>query len=123
MRNILIRNSLLGMTGPLIIWTVHFLFSYAIVSIACATDYIGTRFFGFDAVTGSIAVITLIAAALLAYIGIANFGKWRRSRDRSVPADSMSGFFALSSMLVCGLSAIALLWVAFPAFVLPPCAT
>jgi hypothetical protein len=56
------------------------------------------------------------------YIGIINYGKWQQERHRKAAGDGMSRFFALSSVLLCGLSAVAMLWTAFPIFILPACA-
>lgn len=121
MRNLLNRNSLLGLMSAPIIWALHFLLSYVIVSLACAAGFTGPWIAGISAVEASIGALTLIAVALLVHIAIINHEKWQRARLSNTAGTDMSGFFALCAMRLCGLSAVALIWVAFPAFMLSPC--
>ncbi|OGB26109.1 MAG: hypothetical protein A3I66_13595 [Burkholderiales bacterium RIFCSPLOWO2_02_FULL_57_36] len=121
MRNLLNRNSLLSLVSAPIIWAVHFLLSYVIVSLVCSSGGTGAWVAGITASEASIGALTLIAVALLVYIGIVNYEKWRHARRSALTGDDMSRFFALCSVLLCGLSAIAVIWIAFPAFILSPC--
>lgn len=121
MENMLKRNSLLSMVSAPVIWALHFLLSYAIVSLACADGYTGSSAVYLNVVQASIGAVTLVAVALLAHIALINHKKWQRARRSGTTGDDMSEFFALCSVRLCGLSAIALIWVAFPAFVLSPC--
>lgn len=114
MQNPLTRDHLLSMAGPLLIWSAHFVVCYVLVSLACAFG------FGGGVTLSGIAALTLVALALLAYTGLANYRKWRRGQRAN---SDMSAFFALHAMLLSAISAIALAWVAFPAWILPPCAT
>lgn len=127
MRISLTSESLLGMVTAPVIWAAHFLGCYVLVSLACA--------YGFTGISFGIAMLTMLALALLAGIGLANWRKLKRLRSAhcanlSAPHTSQSDhggsdlglFFALTSMMLCALSALALLWVAFPAAVLPTCA-
>ena len=122
MENILKRNSLLSMASAPIIWAAHFFLSYAVVSLACAAGFTGTWIAGITAVQAVIGALTLIAVALLVHIAILNHEKWQHARRSGTAGDDMSGFFALCSLRLCGLSAVALIWVAFPAFMLSLCA-
>ena len=122
MAHLLNRNSLLSLVSAPVIWAIHFLLSYIIVSLACRDGETGTWAAGLTSVEASVGALTLVAVALLVYIGIVNYEKWQRARQTGLPGDDMSGFFALSSVLLCGLSAVAVIWVAFPAFMLAPCA-
>lgn len=121
MENILKRNSLLSLVSAPVIWALHFLLSYAIVSLACAGGYTGSRAIDPTVIQASIGVLTLVAVALLVHIGIINHQKWQRARRSGAAGDDISEFFAICSVRLCSLSAIALIWVAFPAFVLSPC--
>ena len=121
MQNLLNRNSLLNLISAPVIWAIHFLLSYVIVSLACAGADSGTWIAGITALQAGIGALTLAAVALLVYIGIVNYDKWRRAPATPVAGDDMSRFLALASMLLCGLSAIAVIWVAFPVFMLSPC--
>jgi hypothetical protein len=112
MKNPLTRNHLLSLVGAPAIWAAHFLISYLLVSFACA--------FGFNGAHVGLGIATLLALALLGYAGLLNFRKWQRSRSDGKQA--LSAFFALTAMMLCGLSALSLVWVAFPAVLLPTCA-
>lgn len=113
MRNPLTRNRLSSLVSGPIIWAIHFLACYLIVSFACTFRLGGAN-------TG-IAVVTVMALGLLAYTMLANYRKWQLAH-RSNTGD-LDAFFALNSMMLCGLSAVALIWVAFPSTVLPTCAS
>jgi Ca2+/Na+ antiporter len=122
MQNLLNRNSLLSLISAPVIWGGHFLASYVIVSLACAAAYTQPLLFGLDVVDIGVGIVTLAAVALLVYISVINHAKWQRTLQREAPGDDMSRFFALCSVMLCGLSAVAVIWVAFPTYVLPPCA-
>lgn len=112
MRNPFTLNRLTSLvTGPLT-WAVHFLLCYLLTALACAL--------GFGGVRVGIGVFTLIALGLIGYTALTNFRKWRQTRN--APGADIDAFFALNTLMLCALSAVALLWVAAPAAMLPPCA-
>ena len=119
-RNPFTLNRLSSLVIAPVIWAVHFLLCYLLTAIACAL--------GFGGVRVGIGVFTLIALALLGYVALLNFRKWTQARDasrstREATHDAgVSAFFALNSLMLCGLSAIALIWVAAPAAMLSVCA-
>lgn len=127
MRSPFVRESLLSMVSSPLIWAAHFLACYVLVSLECAYGFSGARF--------GIALTTALALALLAWVGLSNWRKWngaRRAHSANLCAahthhpdqggNNLGSFFALTSMMLCTLSALALLWVAFPAALLPTCA-
>lgn len=122
MRSLFNRNSLLSLISSPLVWGAHFGLCYLIVSLACADAYPDTPLLGIRPVDASIAALTLLSIALLAYIAAVNHGKWQHSRRQAAAAAGIDRFFALCSMMLCALSAVALLWVALPTFVLPACA-
>lgn len=122
MRNPLQRDHLLSLAGAPIIWTVHFLLCYAIVSIACSHGFAHGRLFGLNMVDLGIGVTNVAALALLAWSGLGNYRKWRCLRAAGAGKGDISRFFAINAMLLSGLSIITLSWVAFPTLMLPPCA-
>ncbi|HEY0845723.1 MAG TPA: hypothetical protein VGE12_10160 [Noviherbaspirillum sp.] len=107
------RDRLISLISAPLIWAGHFLLCYVWVSLACA--------FGWKAIGTPIAIFTLLALTLLAYTGWVNYRKWTQTRHSNPPDADLRAFFALNSMMLCGVSAIALIWVAFPAALLPPC--
>jgi hypothetical protein len=87
-----------------VIWMLHFLAVYVLATIAC------------EVLAPASAIAT--AAALAAYAGIALID---RRRLRAAPGDT-EVFVSRTNLLVVALSALGTLWVAYPAFALPPCA-
>ena len=87
------------------VWLAHFALVYVAASVACER------------------LVPLTAAATLAAIalyGAAAAVDWRRLRGAM---DGTASFVSRSNVALCALSALATLWVAYPAFVLPPCAS
>lgn len=127
MRNPFTLNRLTSLVSAPVIWSVHFVACYVLVSLACA--------YGFGGVGTGIAVLTIAALAMLAYVARINWHKWNHAQRPSHPsqaprhdsqaehrAPELNSFFSLTSMMLCALSAVALMWVAFPAVLLPDCA-
>lgn len=85
------------------VWLAHFLAVYVLATIAC------------EAAALAAAIATAVALAALLATGIVDYGRWRAS-----PEDT-AGFVSSTSLLLCALSALAALWVAYPAFTLPAC--
>lgn len=122
MQNLVNRNSLLSLLSAPVIWGMHFLAVYLTVSLTCAAAHTQPLLLGLDIVDWGVTLLTLIALALLLYIAVINHAKWRRAADREAPGAEINRFFSLCSVLLCILSAVAVIWVAFPAYFLPPCA-
>jgi hypothetical protein len=118
MRNPLALDSLTSLVAAPTVWTIHFVVCYGVVSLECALDW---KIAGWI-----IALATAGALVLIALIALSNYRKWRHARNAAATDDRDAGsnaFFSMSSMLLCGISAITLIWVAYPAVVLPTCAT
>jgi hypothetical protein len=100
------------------IWLAHFTAVYVFASFACN---LAGRMNTAPFLLSSLGVMTLTAAALvISGFGVAgNLRKWRAA-DAKDENDS-AAFFARANALLHGLAIIAMLWVALPAFVLPPC--
>jgi hypothetical protein len=120
--NILKLDHLVSMIAAPIIWAVHFVVCYVLVSLACALGWTGIRMLGMEPAALGIAVATLGALVLLAYTGALNYAKYRRAPSAPSGSPDISAFIALNSLLLTALSAVALIWVAFPALILPTCA-
>ena len=86
------------------IWMLHFLVVYVLATMAC------------EVLAPATAIAT--AAALAVYAGTALLDG---RRMRAAPGDTEL-FVSRTNLLVCALAALGTLWVAYPAFVLPPCA-
>lgn len=119
------RDSLLGMVGAPIIWAVHFVTVYVLVSFACAFGFSGGRILGIGAVPFLIGVVTLIAVVFIALLTRLGYRRWRQTEAdrRRMDPDlwARRRFMALTALLLSGLSLIATIWVAVPAFLMDPC--
>lgn len=117
-------DSLLAMVAGPIVWTLHFLACYLTVSLACAA---GQQ----RLVLPGIATATAASLVLLAGICLAAWRRWRAGRgsEHGQGAQQEQGrdaavapFFALVTLMLSVLSAVAVLWVALPGAMLPACA-
>lgn len=111
---------LLTLVGAPLIWMVHFVVCYAVVSLVCASQLGEERVMGLSAAQFGVAVSTLIAGALIFGIAVTSLRRWRNPPG---PDAEISRFFAINTLLLCAISVMAMLWVAFPALMLPPCAS
>lgn len=116
--NLLKLDHLASMVAGPVIWSVHFVVCYVLVSLACSLGWSTPGVAGMNFAELGIALVTLAALGLLGYTGAINMRKYR---DAGADND-VSRFVALNSLLLCGLSMVAMVWVAFPALVLPTCA-
>lgn len=98
------------------VWLAHFTFSYVVVSLVCSAEAAGRELLGFALVPLAVGAATIAACALFVVQGYIDYSRWRTLEDRT------RVFTSVVSVMLCGLSALGVLWVAFPAFVLPPCA-
>lgn len=87
-----------------VVWMVHFLVVYVLATVACGVLAPATA--------------AATAAVLAIYLGTALFD-WRTLRASPGGAEA---FLSRTNLLVCALAALGTLWVAYPAFALPPCA-
>lgn len=111
---------LLTLVGAPLIWIVHFIVCYAIVGLVCASQLSEERVMGMTAAQFGVAAATLIAGALMGSIAVTNLRRWRNPPG---PDGEISSFFAVNTLLLCAISVLAMLWVAFPTLVLPTCAS
>ena len=93
---------------PPLAWLAHFVFLYVLVSLACPAGAPGL-------VVPVSALATAAALGFYAWFGWTNHAARRRGEEALA-------FIGGTNVLVCGLAAVATLWVAYPAFVLPTCA-
>ena len=98
------------------VWLAHFTSAYVLVSLVCSAGAAGRELFGFALVPLAVGVSTIAACTLFLVQGYIDYRRWRALEEGA------RGFTSIVSVLLCGLSAVGVLWVAFPAFVLPPCA-
>lgn len=109
------------LTGPLI-WAVHLMASYTVVTLACYTDFAQFSFFGFAGTNLLILLITLGSALLVFLAGQAAYRHWQRlggNLERGV--QNLPEFMALLGILSSGLFLATILVAGLPAVYLQAC--
>lgn len=109
-------------TAP-VVWAAHFLFCYVLAAVSCAKG--GTS--GFGLVQVSIAAATLAAAVMIlvsAWLAWRQwgFGTHDPPHDDPTPHDRRR-FQGFATLLLSGLSLVAVLYVALPLFFIRNCAS
>jgi hypothetical protein len=107
------RRAMVLMLAPPTLWALHFLACYVIVSLACAHGA------GEDAVRTGIALASMAGLAPIGLIAWRSFCQWRAARG--LQEQDAAPFFAIVTLMLCAMSTVALVWVALPGFLLPPC--
>jgi hypothetical protein len=110
-------------TAP-VVWAVHFLVCYAGAAIYCAKrDLFG---FGFDAVRMGIGVATALALALILLSAWLAWRQWGFGAEDPPHADPTRRdrrlFQGFATLLLSGLSFIAVIYVALPVLFVTECA-
>ena len=93
-------------------WAVHFLFSYLWAAVSCARLGVWARFPTAFAIGTLVALLVIVAAGVIA---------WQQARTPGAPAPHDDGtdidrlrFLAYATMLLAGLSFVAVLFTAAP---------
>lgn len=118
------RHDLWSLIGGPTIWAVHFLGSYIGAAIFCAkapapdVSLAGLRVF--------IAILTVLALGGVALAGRRAFRRGELAEAGEPPYDENTfegrqRFLGFATLLLCGLSAVAILYGALPAFLMPDC--
>ena len=117
-----LKSSLWRLVVPPTIWALHFLFSYVYAAVRCAKS--GSAEVIVDIRTG-IAVATVVALLLVAASGYIAWAQSRIHGDLPPYQDSTDEdrlrFLAVSTLLLAGLSFVAILFTALPAFIFEDC--
>jgi hypothetical protein len=117
-----LRSTLWALVLPPTVWALHFLFCYLYAAVRCAKsgpiEVIGD-------VRAGIAVATAVALLL---VTVSGFVAWAQSRIEGDPPPHQESteedrfrFLAVSTLLLAGLSFVAILFTALPAFVFEDC--
>lgn len=113
------KGSLLGIAFAPMIWAGHFLFVYVLAAILCAKhpQHLG-------ATGGIIAASTAVAAIGILLVAWPSFQVVRRERRAEPAENSPAGrrwFLARASLLLAGLSLVAVFLQTMPAFLAATC--
>jgi hypothetical protein len=117
-----LRSTLWALVLPPTVWALHFLFCYLYAAVRCAK---GGPVEAIGDVRAGIAVATAVALLLVMASG---FVAWAQSRIEGDPPPHQESteedrfrFLAVSTLLLAGLSFVAILFTALPAFVFEDC--
>lgn len=117
-----LKSSLWMLIVPPTVWALHFLFSYVYAAVRCAKS--GPVEVMADIRSG-IAVASVVALLLVAAFGYIAWSQSRVQGDLPPYQDSTDEdrlrFLAVSTLLLAGLSFVAILFTALPAFVFEDC--
>jgi heme/copper-type cytochrome/quinol oxidase subunit 2 len=114
--------SLWRMIGTPVVWSLHFLFCYVYAAVRCAKS---GRFQPLDDIRLAIAIATILA---LMVVAVSGYSAWRHTRIEGDPPphdestlEDRHRFLAMAELLLAGLSFVAILYTAIPAFIFVDC--
>jgi len=115
--------------GP-ILWSAHFLISYAWVEFACRVKplVLVSTVLGFSVLSWSVLIFTLLAVLAASYVGWSAYRSWLRIRKSKETNELESWgvesrrFMAFSGILLSALFALVILLTGLPVLALRPCA-
>lgn len=125
------RANLITLITAPTVWALHFLVCYVAASASCAKLMADARVMtgsSWPEITGAritIGIATAIALGVIALASRQAWGHWR-SGDVDPPFDDPSsdgrqGFLGFSTILLCGLSFVGVIFVALPAAFIGDC--
>ena len=114
--------SLWRLIGTPAVWSLHFLFCYVYAAVRCAKS---GRIQPLDDVRLAVAIATILALLIVAASG---YSAWRHTRIEGDPPphdestlEDRRRFLAMAELLLAGLSFVAILYTAIPAFIFTDC--
>lgn len=121
-------SRLAGMAAPMVVWAVHFTLVYSLTGLACAGTWPAQIWLGVRLLIWMLLLWTLVALALVAWLGRRAHRLHRRLEHEANAADAAARaalvrqcFAARVAVLLAWLAAIAIAFTAVPMFVLPDC--
>jgi hypothetical protein len=109
-----------------VIWSLHLIISYALVSLACERGLLQANLGAFALARWITIGLTVIAAAAVFYAGLVAYRNWRHLRRTHLANGEEPGgrfrFMAWLGVLLNGLFLLAIVVALFPLLFLPLCA-
>ncbi|HKO50579.1 MAG TPA: hypothetical protein VJV79_22805 [Polyangiaceae bacterium] len=117
------HESLWLLAAPLLVWAGHFLLSYVTAAVWCAK--LGARFGGLGPARSALFVYTGLALLGIAWLGVIGYKHHRRAEKTTSHAEDTPedrhAFIGLATVLLAGLSAIAVVYSGLPALLIGSC--
>ena len=107
---------LAGAAAGMIAWAAQFTLIYGATAIACARGYEGAWLLGMRVIPLTIVGVTLAALGVTGFV----LARALAARRGTEPTDSTE-FLNAATILIAGLSLVAILWQGLPALIVPPC--
>jgi hypothetical protein len=136
--NVSLRQLWFGVSAGPVLWALYHMLAYGVSSMVCKWGWLGFDLAGIPAARLTMAAMTIVFAAVVAYAGFLSFGLWQRLRgqrderpeqrhrteeERSTEPAGRFRFMALSGALLSGLFALTILVSLAPIILLDLCAT
>lgn len=112
---------LAGMAAPMTVWALHFVLVYSLAGLGCEEGWHLRHAAGLSLLKWSLLLSTVFALALVGWLGMR---AWRSARASAAPADALQRrhrFMARATTILSVLAAIAIVFTATPAAMLPSC--
>jgi len=113
------------MAMPAVVWAVHFVVVYSMAGLACGQGWQRERIAGLEAVTWLMAVATIAAWLVLAFIAWTGWRGRQATRSAGQPLDNIQvrkRFLSTVTLAMAAIAAMAVLFTVIPVFLLPTCA-
>ena len=117
------RDSLWGLIAGPTVWSAYFLLAYVGAAIFCAKGGDAATFGGLRlAILG----LGIVALGAIGFAGVDAWRRWQHGSESAPPHDadtdmSRHQFLALATLLLCGVSFVATIFVALPALFFASC--
>lgn len=126
-----LRANLVTLVAAPTVWALHFLVAYVAAAVECAKTMPDARVFtgmgwpDISAARLTILIATIVALALIGWSSRNAWAHWREG-DAEPPyddatVDDRTQFLGFATILLCGLSAIGVIFVALPALFIGDC--
>ena len=117
------KDSLWELIAGPTIWSAYFLLAYVGAAIFCAK---GGEAASFGSLRFGLLGLAVVALGAIGYAGFDAWRRWRGGRENAPPHDddtemSRHQFLALATLLLCGVSFVATIFVALPAVFFASC--
>ncbi|MGY0650790.1 hypothetical protein ACW7GZ_02800 [Luteimonas sp. A537] len=115
---------LTGIGLPMAVWALHLVVVYSLQGVACAEGLDQIRFAGFEALAWWLGALTVVALAMLAWLGLRAWRDWHAARaDSSAPEIAARRRFAAAvTGALSIMAAVAVCFTTIPVLLLPGCA-
>jgi len=112
-----------ALAAPMAVWAVHFVVAYSLVGLGCERGLLLRRVAMLPVLSWVLALLTVTALAMIAWLGWNALHRWRVLRASADPSPDQSreAFMRLATALLALLAFIAVVFTATPVFMLPSC--